>query len=118
MGNLSTHILDTAHGIPAQGVIVELHLVDGPERCQVHITAVTNTNGRTDEPLLTADNIVPGTYELTYHIGDYFRRRGVILTDPPFLDKVVIRFGIADPTANYHVPLLVSPYGYTTYRGS
>jgi 5-hydroxyisourate hydrolase len=116
MAHLSTHVLDTAHGIPAHGVVVELYAVDGPERRQI-CNAVTGDDGRT-EPLLTADRIAPGTYELTYHIGDYFRRRGEILAEPPFLDKVVIRFGIADSAANYHVPLLVSPYGYTTYRGS
>ena len=117
MASLSTHVLDTAHGIPAQGVIVELHVVEGHERRQVCRT-VTNVNGRTDEPLVTAGRLVPGVYELSCHIGEYFRGRGETLPDPPFLDRVVIRFGIADPAANYHVPLLVSPYGYTTYRGS
>jgi 5-hydroxyisourate hydrolase len=117
MARLSTHVLDTAHGIPAQAVFVELHAVEGSERHHIR-TAVTNADGRTDEPLLSAGRIEPGQYELTFHTGVYFRRRGEALTDPPFLDLVVIRFGIADPTANYHVPLLVSPYGYTTYRGS
>jgi 5-hydroxyisourate hydrolase len=117
MGRLSTHVLDTARGIPAQGVLIELHAVEGAARRQI-CTAITGADGRTEEPLLNADRFAPGTYELTYRIGDYYRRLGAVLTDPPFLDLVVIRFGIADSAANYHVPLLVSPYGYTTYRGS
>jgi 5-hydroxyisourate hydrolase len=79
---------------------------------------VTNADGRTDVPLLTGDRIEPGVYELTFHAGAYFRRTGTVLSDPPFLDQVVIRFGIADPAGLYHVPLLLSPYGYSTYRGS
>lgn len=117
MARLSTHVLDTVRGIPAQAVFVELHTLVGAARRHIR-TAVTNADGRTDEPLLTAERIEPGLYELTFHTGAYFRMRGETLNDPPFLDLVVIRFGVSDPTANYHVPLLVSPYGYTTYRGS
>ena len=80
--------------------------------------AVTNADGRTDAPLLSGDRIAPGVYELTFHAADYFARAGVALTDPPFLGDVVIRFGIADAAGHYHVPLLLSPYGYSTYRGS
>ena len=75
-------------------------------------------DGRTDQPLLTADRLEPGVYELTFHAGDYFRQAGVALSDPPFLSDVVVRFGVADPAGNYDVPLLLSPYGYSTYRGT
>ena len=114
MAQLSTHVLDTARGIPAAGVLVEVRLV-GQETLA---TATTNAQGRTDTPLISRDRLERGVYELTFHVGDYFRRNGVMLTDPPFLDRVVIRVGLADPAGQYHVPLLVSPYGYTTYRGS
>jgi 5-hydroxyisourate hydrolase len=117
MGRLSTHVLDTARGAPAAGVVIELHLVaDGMRRSVAGAT--TNADGRTDTPLLSGDMLETGTYELTFHAGDYLRRAGVALTDPPFLDHVVVRIGIADASANYHVPLLLSPYGYSTYRGS
>src|SRR5579862_1125396 len=116
MARLSTHVLDTSRGKPAQGVVVDLHLLSGERR---HIkTAATNIDGRTDEPLLSGDHLETGVYELTFHAGGYFRAAGVELPSPAFLDDVVIRFGIADPAANYHVPLLLSPYGYSTYRGS
>lgn len=81
-------------------------------------TATTNADGRTDEPLLSGERLETGVYELTFHAGDYYRGIGVDLTDPPFLNEVVIRFGVADPLGNYHIPLLISPYGYSTYRGS
>ena len=116
MARLSTHVLDMARGTPASGVTVELHAVAETRR---HIrTVTTNRDGRTDEPLLSVDRIETGAYELTFHAGDYFRAAGVPVTDPAFLDLVVIRFGIADAAGSYHVPLLLSPYGYTTYRGS
>jgi 5-hydroxyisourate hydrolase len=117
MARLSTHVLDTSRGAPAAGVELELHLLDAGDRRLV-TTAVTNVDGRTDAPLLAGDRIEPGSYELRFHAGAYFERLGVHLTDPPFLDIVVIRFGISDPAGNYHVPLLLSPYGYSTYRGS
>jgi 5-hydroxyisourate hydrolase len=117
MARLSTHVLDTSRGMPAAGINVELHLVGDGGRRPV-TTSVTNADGRTDTPLLSGDRIVPGLYELTFHAGDYFKRVGVPLTEPPFLDIIVIRFGIADREGDYHVPLLLSPYGYSTYRGS
>jgi 5-hydroxyisourate hydrolase len=117
MARLSTHVLDTAHGCPAGGMRVELHrLIDGERRLVTDIT--TNADGRTDAPLLSGDRVEPGVYELTFHAGDYFRRGGTVLADPPFLDAVVVRVGIADPRGQYHVPLLLSPYGYSTYRGT
>ncbi len=114
MAQISTHVLDTARGIPAAGVLVEVRLA-GQEPLA---TATTNAQGRTDTPLISRDRLELGVYELTFHVGDYFRRNGVMLSDPPFLDRVVIRVGVADPAGQYHIPLLVSPYGYTTYRGS
>ena len=117
MAKLSTHVLDTAAGIAAAGVAIELHRVDANGRVLV-ATATTNADGRTDRPLLQGDPIEPGVYELTFHAGDYLRRAGHLLTDPPFLDIVIVRLGIADPDGSYHVPLLLSPYGYSTYRGT
>ena len=113
MGRLTTHILDTAIGRPAAGVRVVLRR-DGQSLAEV----VTNADGRTDKPLLDGAAFKPGRYELTFHVGDYFRRRGAALADPPFLDCVPIRFSIADAHAHYHVPLLCSPWSYSTYRGS
>jgi 5-hydroxyisourate hydrolase len=117
MAQLSTHVLDTARGVPAAGVLVEVRLVGGSPQ-EPLATATTNAQGRTDAPLIARDRLERGVYELTFHVGDYFRRNGVTLTDPPFLDRVVIRIGVADPAGHYHIPLLVSPYGYTTYRGT
>src|SRR5271157_4609028 len=116
MARLSTHVLDVARGKPAPGVMVELHILLGGTRHHLKTTA-TNADGRTSEPLLSGDLMEEGTYELTFHAGDFFRAQGLALTDPPFLDRVVIRFGIADATGHYHVPLLLSPYSYSTYRG-
>jgi 5-hydroxyisourate hydrolase len=117
MARVSTHVLDTMLGKPAAGVVVELHAVEAGERRLVKST-VTNADGRTDAPLLAGDRIQTGVYELTFRAADYFRRAGVTLPDPPFLGEVVVRVGIADPAGNYHVPLLLSPHGYVTYRGS
>lgn len=117
MARLSTHVLDTSRGTPAAGVDIELHAVRGVDRVRV-ATAVTNADGRTEAPLVSGDRIEPGVYELTFRAGAYFRRLGILVTEPPFLDDVVIRFGVADPAGHYHVPLLLSPYGYSTYRGS
>jgi len=117
MGRLSTHVLDASRGEPARGVVVDLHLLRNGERLHL-ATAATNADGRTSEPLLSGQNMRSGVYELTFHAGDYFRTMGAVLADPPFLDQVVIRFGLADPAANYHVPLLLAPYSYSTYRGS
>jgi len=117
MARLSTHVLDTSRGAPAAGIELELHLLGEGDRWLV-TTTVTNDDGRTDAPLVTGDRIEPGTYELRFHTGAYFRRIGTPLTNPPFLDIIVIRFGVSDPQGHYHVPLLLSPYGYSTYRGS
>src|SRR4051794_24407608 len=111
MARLSTHVLDTSRGVPAAGVVVELHAFADADRRHV-TTVTTNADGRTAEPLLSGDRIPTGVYELTFYAGDYFRAAGVALTDPAFLDLVVIRFGIADSAGHYHVPLLLSPYGY------
>lgn len=117
MGFLTTHVLDTARGCPAEGVRVELYrdLDAGPQSL---IAATTNDDGRCDQPLLQDDEFSPGTYELHFHVGEYYRKAGVDLDAPAFLDVVPIRFGISSRDNHYHVPLLVSPYGYSTYRGS
>ena len=115
MGRLTTHILDTAHGGPAAGVDVRLFTLRG-ERSLV-AAACTNNDGRTPEPLLEDGAMVQGEYELEFDIGPYFRARGVALADPPFLHTVVIRFAMRSDE-DYHVPLLVSPWSYSTYRGS
>ena len=117
MAGLSTHVLDTSRGTPAAGVRVDLHRVEGAGRVFV-ATATTNADGRTDAPLVPDGRLEPGTYELTFGATDYFRRTGVPISDPPFLGEVVVRVGIADPAGHYHVPLLLSPHGYSTYRGS
>jgi 5-hydroxyisourate hydrolase len=117
-GRLTTHILDTANGRPAAGVEIELwRLVTEPDEWELIVTVTTNADGRTDEPLLDGDAFVAGTYELFFAAGDYFKGQpGVTL--PPFLDRVPVRFTIADSSQHYHVPLLVSPWAYSTYRGS
>jgi 5-hydroxyisourate hydrolase len=117
MAHLSTHVLDTSRGVPAKGLTIDLHRWEKDKRLHLK-TVSTNSEGRTDAPLLSADLLEPGVYELTFHAGDYLRGSGASLTEPPFLDEVVIRFGLAEPGRNYHVPLLLSPYGYSTYRGS
>jgi 5-hydroxyisourate hydrolase len=116
-GNHSTHVLDTAHGRPAADLRIELWLMadDGEKLLK---TVRTNADGRTDQPLLDAASIAVGTYELIFFVGEYFQARGVAMPDPRFLDTVPVRFGIADTSAGYHVPLLVSPWSYSTYRGS
>jgi 5-hydroxyisourate hydrolase len=114
---LSTHVLDTAHGCPAQGMQIELWSLAGAQP-KLLKTAVTNPDGRTDQPLLGTGELMAGTYELVFYVGDYFARKDSARPKFPFLDKVPVRFGIADPSASYHVPLLVSPWSYSTYRGS
>jgi 5-hydroxyisourate hydrolase len=114
MGRLTTHLLDTASGRPAAGVRVVLRRDGVPDSLA---DVVTNADGRLDKPLLEGSAFKPGRYELSFHVGEYFRRQGVKLTDPAFLDVIPLRFAMAED-AHYHVPLLVSPYGYSTYRGS
>ncbi|MCC5811680.1 MAG: hydroxyisourate hydrolase [Ectothiorhodospiraceae bacterium] len=117
MGRLTTHILDTAAGQPAAGVHIRLERIgdSGPETLT---QTVTNSDGRCDQPLLEGERFTAGTYQLVFAVGDYFAGAGVDNGEPRFLDQVVLRFGIASPDQHYHVPLLLSPYGYTTYRGS
>jgi 5-hydroxyisourate hydrolase len=114
---LSTHVLDTAHGHPAQGMKIELWALEGEERTLV-TSAKTNAEGRTDQPLLSAEEMQPGQYEIVFFVGDYFATKTTALPKVHFLDKVPVRFGIADAGASYHVPLLCSPWSYATYRGS
>jgi 5-hydroxyisourate hydrolase len=112
MSRLTTHVLDTAHGKPAAEVTVDLYeLREGSRRLLK--TFSTDRDGRA-----AAQTVSTGTYELVFHAGDYFRATGAQLPEPPFLDEVAIRFGIADTAGHYHVPLLLAPYGYSTYRGS
>ena len=115
MGRLSTHVLDTAQGVPGQGVSVKLFSLVGDR----HLIASTTTNadGRTDDPLLNEETFRAGRYELEFAVGAYFRNSDLPSTEPPFLDDVVIRVTLAEGQ-NYHVPLLVSPWSYSTYRGS
>lgn len=113
-GFLTTHVLDTAHGRPAAGVAIELAGYGDGRRRRI-ADFVTNADGRTDEPLIARGELRAGEYELVFAIGDYFRGDP---HEPPFLDLVPIRFGVAHPAAHYHVPLLVSPWAYSTYRGS
>lgn len=117
MGRLSTHVLDTHSGRPAAGVVIALVSIGAQGEREV-ARAVTNADGRTDAPLLTGDAVRPGVYELRFHVGDYFRARGLDLPEPAFLDVATVRFGLADAQGHYHVPLLVSPWSYSTYRGS
>jgi 5-hydroxyisourate hydrolase len=117
MGKLSTHVLDITEGKPGAGVAIELYAVKGMERTLLR-AAVTNHDGRCDAPMLQGDEMRAGSYELVFAAGDYFAARGVKLPEPRFVDRVTIAFGIADPAQNYHVPLLVSPWAYSTYRGS
>jgi 5-hydroxyisourate hydrolase len=116
MGRLTTHVLDTARGLPGAGITVELYAF-GEER-RFLTTATTDADGRCPRPLLEGAALTTGVYELVFHAGDYFRAADLELPDPPFFDRVVIRIGIAAPDQHYHVPLLLSPYGYSTYRGS
>ena len=122
MGRLTTHVLDTAHGCPGAGIKLRLYAeapdnIKGTEAVLIG-EAETNVDGRCDEPLLTGERLRKGRYRIDFEVGDYFRGRGVALADPAFLETVSLRFGIADAGAHYHVPLLVSPFAYSTYRGS
>lgn len=117
MGYVTTHVLDTANGRPASGLRLEVWRVDVdiPEKLR---DATTNEDGRLDSPAITENELEVGTYEIRFHVADYFKGSAAALTEPPFLDIVPIRFGVADAGAHYHVPLLVSPFSYSTYRGS
>ncbi|WP_028694449.1 hydroxyisourate hydrolase [Pseudomonas cremoricolorata] len=117
MGRLTTHVLDAAHGCPGSAIRVELYRVDG-QRLELLGSALTNADGRLDTPLLQGDEYRSGVYQLQFAAGDYYRARGVALPEPAFLDVVVLRFGIDAAQDHYHVPLLISPYSYSTYRGS
>ncbi|HWJ94507.1 MAG TPA: hydroxyisourate hydrolase [Telluria sp.] len=117
MGKLSTHVLDTAHGRPGAGVTVELYEVTGDGRRLVK-RDTTNADGRCNAPLLEGDTMRAGQFELVFAAGDYFAAQGVKLAEPRFIDRVTIAFGIADPGQNYHVPLVMTPWSYSTYRGS
>lgn len=117
MGKLSTHVLDTLHGTPAGNVTIELYALDGPSRQRILQTR-SNADGRCDHPLLQGEQLKKGRYELVFHVGDYFAAKGVALPEPSFLNQVSINFGVADPAQNYHVPLVVTPWSYSTYRGS
>lgn len=118
-GKLTTHVLDTANGCPAAEMTISLWLIKPKANERVCLKTVrTNADGRTDQPLLAEADLQVGVYELTFAVGDYFRNKDSSLPQPLFLDIVPLRFGIADADAHYHVPLLTSPWSYSTYRGS
>lgn len=116
-GYLTTHVLDTAKGCPAEGIRIALFRVNGTSLEKLAET-VTNSDGRTDVPILPQDKFSTGTYELVFYCGDYLRATKLSDDDPLFLDQIPIRFGMSEAASHYHVPLLLSPYGYSTYRGS
>jgi 5-hydroxyisourate hydrolase len=118
MGRLSTHVLDTVNGCPAFGMQIEF-LEAKPDGGWTHLGSVlTNRDGRTDAPMMIGEAFRTGSFQLRFHVAAYFKARGTLMPDPPFLDIVPIHFGIADPDGHYHVPLLCSPWAYSTYRGS
>jgi 5-hydroxyisourate hydrolase len=117
MGKLTTHVLDLAAGTPAADMRIELHDLNGSAP-RLLAEVRTNGDGRCAHPLLEGSSLQAGRYALTFHVAEYFRSQGAQLPEPPFIDAVEIRFGIAEPGQNYHVPLLVSPWSYSTYRGS
>ena len=116
MGQLTTHVLDTHSGVPAAGVRLEVHQL-GASAPLLLLAGATAADGRCAAPLLAGDAFRAGRYSLTFYVADYFRARGIVLPTPAFLEDVVIRIGIARPEDHYHVPLLVSPWSYSTYRG-
>ena len=118
MGHLSTHVLDTAHGCPAAGMQVSLQRLDAAGAASAVRQLTLNADGRADGPLLDGAGMAAGRYRLVFQVAPYFRARGVTLPEPPFIDVVQLDFGIADAAGRYHVPLLVSPWSYSTYRGS
>lgn len=116
-GFLTTHVLDTALGAPAEGMKIDLYRI-APEGWTHVTTKITNADGRTDGPLMDVNEFEVGQYELLFYAGDYLSRIGVPIESPRFLNEIPIRFGISDAGSHYHVPLLLSPFGYSTYRGS
>lgn len=116
-GRLTTHVLDTSRGVPAAGVKITLYRISGQSHRKI-VEAVTNSDGRVDAPLLAADKLTVGSYELVFAAGDYLRATGQAAEGVLFLDEIPIRFGVPDAGAHYHVPLLISPFAYSTYRGS
>jgi 2-oxo-4-hydroxy-4-carboxy-5-ureidoimidazoline decarboxylase len=117
-GRLSTHVLDTQRGRPAEGVAVELFEIAASDAARLVTRATTNSDGRTDRPLIAEQPIPIAQYELRFNVGDYFTRHGTPVSDPPFLGIVPIRFAVSDPEGHYHVPIIVTPWSYSTYRGS
>ena len=117
MSKLSTHVLDTSEGKPAAGMRIDFSRIAGSQ-CQLLKSLISNVDGRTDELLLDSVSMAVGEYELLFYVSDYFSQRGANQSNPAFLSRIPIRFSIADQSANYHVPLLVSPWSYSTYRGS
>lgn len=118
MGRLTTHVLDTALGRPAVNLRIELHRIVKGDKSDKIVEVRTNADGRCDAPLIDAPQFETGVFELKFYAGEYFDRNSTDLPSPKFLDEIIIRFGIADVESHYHVPLLLSPYGYSTYRGS
>ena len=118
MGRLSTHVLDTTHGRPASGMVIELLEARAEGGWKPLKTLTTNADGRTDGPILGPEEMRTGRFQLRFHVGAYFRALGLALPDPAFLEHVPIQFGIADASGHYHVPLLCTPWSYSTYRGS
>mgnify|MGYP001562975448 FL=1 len=117
VGYLTTHVLDTALGSPAKGIRIVLYRLTHSGHRKIS-EMLTNYDGRTNEPILPQNNFLTGTYELVFFCGEYLQQTGQVTSDPLFLDEVPIRFGVSDAEAHYHVPLLLSPHGYSTYRGS
>jgi 5-hydroxyisourate hydrolase len=117
LGKLTTHVLDAAHGCPGSAIRIELYRVEDQRLLHI-VSTLTNSDGRCDAPLLQGETYQSGVYQLHFKAGDYYRTRGVVLNEPAFLDEVVLRFGIDAGQEHFHVPLLISPYSYSTYRGS
>jgi 5-hydroxyisourate hydrolase len=117
MGKLTTHVLDTMHGKPAAEVACQVYRIDGDKR-ELLVSTQTNHDGRVDKPLLEGDALAVGVYEIVFHMGEYFARKGVELPSPRFVDVVVLRFGVNNASEHFHVPLVVTPWTYSTYRGS
>ena len=117
MGQLTTHVLDTMNGCPAAGMAVSLYRLNG-ESAELLKSLTLNHDGRADAPLLEGESFAAGRYRLVFEVAGYFRSRGAALSEPPFLDRVPLDFGLSDEGSHYHVPLLASPWAYSTYRGS